>query len=49
MNGRSLALLSLLLAPLLWLWPCVFGDRLFVPYDVAQFPPTSLTLSPAQL
>ncbi|MCU0864119.1 MAG: YfhO family protein [Planctomycetes bacterium] len=48
-RARHLALLSLLLAPLLWLWPCVFGDRTFVPYDVAQFPPASLLLSPEQL
>ncbi|MFY9343369.1 MAG: hypothetical protein WAT39_12810, partial [Planctomycetota bacterium] len=49
MNGARLAILSLLLAPLLWLWPCVFGGRTFVPYDTAQFPPVSLTATPAQL
>ena len=49
MNGKHLAILSLLLAPLLWLWPCVFAGRTFVPYDTAQFPPVSLTLSPEQL
>ena len=47
--ARHLAILSLCLAPLLWLWPCVFGGRTFVPYDVAQFPPISLTSTPAQL
>ena len=49
MNGKHLAVLSLLLAPLLWLWPSVFGDRTFVPYDTAQFAPVKLTLSPEQL
>lgn len=49
MNGKHLAIVSLLLAPLLWLWPCVFGGRTFVPYDTAQFPPRSLTLSAAEL
>jgi hypothetical protein len=49
MNRQRLGVLSLLLAPLLWLWPSVFGGRTFVPYDTAQFPPASLTLSPAQL
>lgn len=49
MNGKHLAVLSLLLAPLLWLWPCVFGGRTFVPYDLAQFPPASLSLSPEEL
>ena len=49
MNGKHVACVFLLLAPLLWLWPCVFGGRTFVPYDTAQFPPVSLTLSPQQL
>ncbi len=49
MRTRALAVAALLLAPLLWLWPSVFGGRTFVPYDTAQFPPASLTLSPEQL
>ena len=49
MNGRSTALLSLVLLPLLWLWPSVFGGRVFMPYDVAQAPPVGLTLSPEQM
>jgi hypothetical protein len=43
-----LALLSLLLAPLLWLWPSVSGARDFVPYSTAQFPPIASTLTPEQ-
>ena len=42
------AVLSLCLLPLLWLWPSVFGSRTFVPYDLAEFPPASLLLSPEQ-
>lgn len=49
MTGKRLAILSLLLLPLLWLWPCVFGGRTFVPYDLAQFPPVSLGATPEQL
>ncbi len=49
MTGRRLAIVSLLLLPLLWLWPCVFGGRTFVPYDLAQFPPVSLIATPEQL
>jgi hypothetical protein len=47
-NGRRAALVSLVLLPLLWLWPCVFGGRTFVPYDLAQFPPQGLALAPAE-
>lgn len=46
---QRLALLSLVLLPLLWLWPCVFGDRAFVSYDLAQFPPVACTSSDEQL
>lgn len=43
------AVALLLLLPLVWLWPCVFGERTFVPYDLAEFPPAGLALEPAQL
>jgi len=46
---RRLAVLSLVLLPLLWLWPCVFGGRAFVSYDLAQFPPVALTSTAEQL
>lgn len=48
MNAR-LCVLALLLLPLAWLWPCVAGERVFLPYDTAQFPPASLLLSPDEL
>jgi hypothetical protein len=38
----------LVLQPLLWLWPCVFGNRTFVPYDTAEYPPASIALTQAQ-
>lgn len=44
----QVAVLSLCLLPLLWLWPSVFGGRTFVPYDLAEFPPAGLGLSPEQ-
>ncbi|MEC7584762.1 MAG: YfhO family protein [Planctomycetota bacterium] len=31
--------------PLVLLWPCVFGDRTFVPYDLAAHPPASQQLT----
>ncbi len=43
------AVVALVLLPLLWLWPCTFGDRYFVSYDVNQFPPVSTTASEAEL
>ena len=49
MNAHRAAIVSLLLAPLLWLWPSVIGGRTFVPYDLAQFPPVSLTSTAEQL
>jgi len=44
----QVAVLTLCLLPLLWLWPSVFGGRTFVPYDLAEFPPASLLLTPEQ-
>ncbi len=52
MNDRrrqALAVAALVLLPLVWLWPCVFGGRTFVPYDLAEFPPASLSLSAEEL
>ena len=43
-RARWLAIATLALLPLVWLWPSVFGDRTFVPYDLAEFPPASLSL-----
>ncbi|MBL8752760.1 MAG: hypothetical protein JNK15_05620, partial [Planctomycetes bacterium] len=43
------AIVSLVLLPLLWLFPSVFGDRVFVPYDVAEFPPSATTATPEQV
>ena len=54
MNQRAsnpkvvLATLSLILLPLVWLWPSVVGDRTFVPFDVNQFPPASTTATAEQ-
>jgi len=42
-RNRAVAIVSLVLLPLVWLWPCVFGDREFVPYDVSMYPPASIT------
>jgi hypothetical protein len=44
-----LAVLLLLVQPLLWLWPCTFGPRTFVPYDLAEYPPASLLLPQEQV
>ena len=46
--AHALAIVLLCLQPLLWLWPCVFGERTFVPYDTAEFPPASLALTSEQ-
>ncbi|MFT6079941.1 MAG: hypothetical protein ACJAQZ_002000 [Planctomycetota bacterium] len=43
------AVLSLALLPLVWLAPCVFGDRTFVSYDINQFPPSSITATDSEL
>lgn len=48
-RATALALLSFVLAPLLWLAPCVFGSRTFVPYDINQFPPASILSSDDEL
>lgn len=50
MKSRAswLAILLLALQPLLWLWPCVLGNRTFVPYDTAEYPPASVALSQEQ-
>lgn len=40
--------LPALLWPLLLLWPCLFGSRTFLPYDLAQFPPAATALTAAQ-
>lgn len=48
-RGRLLALATLVLLPLAWLWPSVFGGRTFVPYDLAEYPPVSTSLPPAEL
>ncbi|MBL9078807.1 MAG: hypothetical protein JNL08_14980 [Planctomycetes bacterium] len=44
-TARWLAIATLCLLPLCWLWPSVAGPRRFVPYDLAEFPPASLQLS----
>lgn len=52
MNPRRatwLAIVLLVLQPLVWLWPCVFGGRTFVPYSTAEFPPASLQLPAEQV
>ncbi|MCA8948681.1 MAG: hypothetical protein KDE27_04220, partial [Planctomycetes bacterium] len=49
-RGKNLmAALTLTLLPLVWLWPSVFGGKTFVPFDPAQFPPASMTLTPTEL
>jgi hypothetical protein len=48
-RSSVLAVCSLFLLPLVWLWPCVFGGRTFVPYDVDQFPPASLSMPADEL
>ncbi|MCR9245495.1 MAG: YfhO family protein [bacterium] len=40
---------TLALLPVVWLWPSAFGGRTFVPFDPAQFPPASMTLTTEQL
>ncbi|MEC7726963.1 MAG: hypothetical protein VYD05_15680, partial [Planctomycetota bacterium] len=48
-SPRAAATLALLLLPLVWLWPCTFGDRYFVPYDVNQFAPVANAATDAEL
>src|SRR5688572_22956381 len=42
------ALLCLVLAPLILLGPCLWGDRQYLAWDAAQFPPKSLELTPEE-
>ena len=46
---RLLALLAILGAPLLLLAPAMFGDRTFVPFDLAQFSPVKTALTAEEL
>ncbi len=39
----------LVLAPLLLLGPCLFGDEVFLPFDPARFPPAKISMSAAEL
>ncbi len=50
MNVRRqlLPILALALLPLLWLWPHAIGQRRFVPYDLAEFPPAGQQLTHQQ-
>jgi hypothetical protein len=48
-TATLLALGAVLLAPLAFLWPSVLGSATYLPYDPAQFPPFSTTLTPEQL
>jgi hypothetical protein len=48
-HARLAAILSLLLLPLVWVWPSVFGERVFVPYDLAEFPPAATLATPERL
>jgi hypothetical protein len=45
----SAAVLVLLLLPLGWLLPCVWGGQTFVPFDLAAAPPAGQQLEPAAL
>lgn len=49
MRSKWIACLVIILAPLLLLAPTVFGDRSYVPFDLAQYPPQGTTLDAAQL
>lgn len=49
LRASALAMIVVLLAPLLLLGPCLLGSRLFVPFDLAQWPPISTMLTPEQL
>ncbi|MFT4514943.1 MAG: hypothetical protein ACI91B_003656 [Planctomycetota bacterium] len=48
-RNALLAVLALVLMPLVWLGPCVFGDRTFVSYDINQYPPNSITATDSEL
>ncbi|MCA8942685.1 MAG: hypothetical protein KDB80_09030 [Planctomycetes bacterium] len=43
------AIAILVLAPLTLLAPSLFGDRVFLPFDPAMFPPASIAAEPADL
>ncbi len=43
------ALLSLVLTPLILLWPSLVGNNTYVPWDVAQFAPASIPLTAAEM
>ncbi|MBK8977597.1 MAG: hypothetical protein IPM29_16930 [Planctomycetes bacterium] len=43
------ALLALCIAPAALLGPCLSGERAFVPFDLARFPPKAMLLSDAEL
>ena len=44
----ALAIVGLLLLPAVLLAPCLFGDRVFVPWDIAQFPPAMTLMTDAE-
>src|SRR5690606_31968708 len=46
--GPWLAVAVLLAAPALLLSPCLFGDRTYLPFDLAEFPPARLMLDEAE-
>ncbi|MBK8101118.1 MAG: hypothetical protein IPK26_28885 [Planctomycetes bacterium] len=46
---RATCLLVLFLAPLLWLLPGIVGERTFVPWDLAAWPPVATTLTQEQV
>ena len=43
-----LAVVGLLLLPVILLWPCLFGARQFVPWDIAQFAPARTLMTDAE-
>lgn len=45
---HALALLALLALPLVLLWPCLIGSRVYVPWDIAQFPPARTLMDDAE-
>lgn len=44
-RARWLALLALLVTPLILLGPCLFGNRTYVPFDLAQYSPAKQALT----
>lgn len=52
MKRRALHLASLVLLlglPMVLLWPCLIGDRTYVPWDIAQFAPAATTMDAAEM